>query len=906
MTLKHPFNVMRHADWDAAPRMPQVVGAVIAAVFPATTAAAFTVAVAGAAYSVSYAAILGYVAYSALTAAALRSLSPKAAEQRQNKGTLINAREAAAPQEYVYGQVRKGGNITFLEASGAENKYLHMILTLAGHEVEEIGSIYINDEVVSIDGSGYVTGSRWKSKIRIYKHLGNQTSATDNFANVATNLSSTLHSATSATSTFVGEGIAYIYARFEYDQDVFGGGLPTITAVVKGKKVYDPRGATTAYSNNAALCIRDYLTSTYGLNDSTVDDTYFAAAANDCDDDIALAAGGTQKRYTVDGVINSSSAVGVALADMLDTLNGSLFFSGGAWKLKAGVYEASVKSLTLDDFRSAITLPTRLSRRDNFNRVTGKFIYGGVYNASTNPNAGDWIETDFPAIESSAFLAEDNSIDNTLDISLAMVTNGDRAQRIAKQKLFRSREQMTVSAEFGLSAMGVEVGDIIDLTIERYGWINKEFEVVSWRLVISDTGGIRVAMTLRETSSAAFAWDATETSIIANNTALLSYTDVPALGLSVSDALRVYHEKLSNFVTLVSTSSQPTLIDYVQVEFRKSSETNWRDGGYGDLGTFEINDIEDGIYDFRVRAINSFGIKGAWTTRSSYAVEGLSQPPQDVAGFSAEVNSDTVNLSWTAVPDLDLSYYVIRHAKETSGATWSGAVTYVEKVARPSTEVSVPAKAGTYLIKAVDKTGSQSVNATSVVVTDDEVTPRPTVVTITESPTFAGTKTDVVVQDSELRLGSITLFDDLAGNFDDLVGDFDALGVRYSNTSGIYYFNNIIDRTVAEQGFITVDIKTRRFDTTSGLWDDLAGKIDTLSGYWDDLTANADFDDTNIIAYVSTTNDDPTGSPTWSDWRKVRAANIYGRALRFKVELSADAAGISPAISELSATGNYQ
>ena len=905
MTLKHPFNVMRHADWDAAPRMPQAIGAAIAAVFPATTATAFTIAVGGVATSISYAAILGYVAYSALTAAALRSLAPKAVSQRENKGSLINAREAASPQEYVYGQVRKGGVITFLEASGPENKYLHMILALAGHEVEEIGSIYINDEVVSIDASGYVTGSRWKSKVRIYKHLGNQTSATDNFANAATNLASTLHANTSASSSFVGQGIAYIYARFEYDQDVFGGGLPTITAVVKGKKVYDPRTATTAYSNNAALCIRDYLTSAYGLNDSTVDDTYFSAAANDCDDNIALAAGGTQKRYTIDGVINSSSAIGGALADMVDALNGALFFSGGAWKIKAGVYEASVKSLTLDDFRSAITLPTRLSRRDNFNRVTGKFIYGGVYNASTNPKAGDWIETDFPAIESATFLTEDNNIDNTLDISLRMVTNGDRAQRIAKQKLFRSREQMTVSAEFGLSAMGVEVGDIIDLTIARYGWTNKEFEVVSWRLVISDSGGVRVAMTLRETSSAAFAWDATETSIIANNTALLNYTNVPALGLSVSDALRVYHEKLSNFVTLVSTSSQPTFIDYVQVEFKKSSETNWRDGGYGDLGTFEINDIEDGTYDFRVRAINGFGIKGAWTTRSGYKVEGLSQPPQDVSGFAAEVNGDTVNLSWTAVPDLDLSYYIIRHAKETSNATWSGAVTYVEKVARPSTDVSVPAKAGTYLIKAIDKTGAQSTNAASVVVTADEITSRVTVVTITENPTFAGVKTDLVVQDSELRLGSVTLFDGLSGNIDDLIGQWDALGISYSNTSGTYYFDNIIDRTVPEQGFITVDIKTRRFDTTGGLWDDLAGNIDSLSGYWDDLTGGADFNDTNIAAYVSTTNDDPAGSPTWTAWRKIRAANVYGRALRFKVELQSDASGISPAISELSATGNY-
>lgn len=888
----YPFNVMRHARWDAAPRDPVTIGA---AILGSAATAATTVTVLGTALSVG-AWVVGTVVTTALTSFALRKLGPKAgAASASNQGTLINARQAAAPHEYVYGQVRKGGIITYMQTTGEANKYLHMIIAVAGHEVEEIGDVYINDEVASLDANGYVTGTRWGSKIRILKHLGAQTSWDDNFANASTNLRNTISAECSLPSTFIGRGIAYMYARIEYDQDVFSGGMPTFTAIVKGKKLYDPRTETTAYSNNAALAIRDYIASSQGLNDSAVDDVYFAAAADDCDDAIPLSGGGTQARYTIDGVINAESTIGNALADMMEACNGALFFSGGLWKLKAGVYSASVKSFTLDDFRSGITLSTRMSRRDNFNRITGKFIDA----------TADWVETDFPAITSDVFLAEDNGFENTLDVGLNLVTNSARAQRLAKQKLFRSREQMTLNAEFGLNALDVEVGDIIDLTIDRYGWDQKEFEVASWRLVISDTGGVRVAMILRETSEAAFDWDAEESEIISNNTNLLDYNSVPTLGLSVSDALQVYHEKLSNVVSLVTTSSQSSFIDYVQVEFKKSADTVWRDGGYGELGLFQINDIEDGTYDFRVRAVNGFGIKGDWTTRSNYKVEGLSQPPQDVTGFVAEVNGDSINLSWYAVTDLDLSYYIIRHAKETSGATWSGSVTYVEKVARPSTEASVPAKAGTYLIKAVDKTGVQSVNATAVVVSADEVTARATVVTIDEDPAFTGTKSNVVLQDGEIRLGNVALFDSLSGNIDSLSGQWDALGVSYTVTDGTYYFANIIDRMVAEQGFVTVDMVTRRFDTTGGLWDDLAGSLDMLPGLWDDLTGGADFNDTNVTAYVSTTNDDPAGSPTWSDWRKIRAANVYGRALRFKVELHSDAPGISPAISELSATGNY-
>ena len=902
MTLKHPFNVMRHADWDAAPRMPQAIGAAIAAVFPATTAAAFTFAVGGVATSVSYAAILGYVAYSALTSAALRSLAPKAAAQ--NKGTLINSREAAAPQEYVYGQVRKGGVITFLEASGGNNKYLHMILTLAGHEVEEIGSVYINDEVVSIDSNGFVTGDRWKSKVRIYKHLGNQTSASTNFANASTNLAATLHKDTSATSSFIGKGIAYIYARFKHDQDVFSGGLPTITAVVKGKKVYDPRTATTAYSNNAALCVRDYLTSAYGLNDSAVDDTYFSAAANDCDDNITLASGGTQKRYTVDGVINSSSAVGAALADMLDALNGTLFFSGGAWKLKAGVYEASVKSLTLDDFRSAITLPTRLSRRDNFNRVTGKFIYGGVYNKTSNPNAGDWIEADFPAIESSAFLAEDNSIDNTLDISLAMVTNEARAQRIAKQKLFRSREQMTVSAEFGLAAMGVEVGDIVDLTIDRYGWTNKEFEVVNWRLVISDNGGVRVAMTLRETSSAAFAWNAEETAVIQNNSNLPRYYEVSAPGVSLSGALRLVNEQVVGAL-LIDVQSGDDTTDQFDVQYRKTGDTNWISLGRSSSNRFEAVGISDGSFDARARMITSLGVRSPWTTVSSFYVTLFATPPANVTNFSANVVGNTVHLTWTPVADLDLSHYKIRYSSATSGASYQNAVDLVKKVSRPANSVVVPAQTGTYFIKAIDKLGKVSASPASIVVTTNtaDIDALNVIETLTQDPTFAGTKTDVVVLSDDtgnyLTLDTSTLFDAVSGDFDDAVGLFDGGGATGQLvSSGTYEFENYIDLGQKFISRVSTDLNiafldyAETFDAADGLFDDREGDFDGDPAQFDTISARTQ---------VSHTDDDPAGTPTWTAWRDFIVGDIAARAIRFRAILETTDANNAPAVRGLAA-----
>jgi len=860
--------------WGVAPRMPQVVGAAILGAVGITAGAFVTYAV-------------GYIAVTLVTSWAVKALYPKPSMDTSNsQGILANTREPDAPHNYVYGTVRKGGTVTYMESTGSNNKYLHIILTLAGHEVNAIGDIYINDQIATLDGNGYVTSQSWNSKIRIRKHTGNET-VPDDLLRVES---------AQITNNFVGVGIAYLYIRLEYDQDVFPNGIPLFTAIVQGKKVYDPRTSTTAFSSNAALCIRDYITDVRGLGDSAVNDTTFSASANVCDENITLAAGGTEKRYTMNGVINASQTPGDILQQMMSSCAGTVFWGQGEWQLKAGYYTSPVKTFTLDDLRGPIQLQTRQSMGSIYNSVIGTF----------NDAAQGYITVDYPKLKSSTFLTEDNGVDSPIDLNLPFTTSASAAQRIAKLTLFRGREQITFSAEFGLAGFQVQVGDIVAFTNEKYGWSAKEFEVVGWRFYPNqDAGDLRVNLDLRETSSDAFSWSAEESAIIANNTNLPSPYYVSPVGLSVSDELVVYHEKLTNLVSLVTTSSEPEMIDYVQVEFKKSSEGSWRDGGYGELGLFQINDIEDGLYDFRVRSINAFGVKGEFTTRSNYRVEGLSEPPQDVTGLVAEVNGDTINLSWTPVTDLDLSYYLIRHSSATNGATWAASINYVDKVARPSTEASVPAKAGTYLIKAVDKTGVQSTNATSIVVPAGVITSRATVVTVTENAAFTGTKSDVVLQDSEIRLGAILNFDSLSGNIDSLSGQWDALGVSYTNTFGTYYFANIISRASAQQGFVTVDMVTRRFDTTSGLWDNLAGNIDLLPGNWDSFTGSADFNDTNVVAYVSTTNDDPAGSPTWSGWTKIRAANIYGRGLRFKVELSSDAAGVSPAISALSATGNY-
>lgn len=897
--MMHNRMLYGYRNTTAIVRMPEAIAlAVFGPTFGATATAIF----------------ITQVAVSLVTSWALQALMPTPSLGSSNSaGILVNAKGPAEPQQFVYGQIRKGGVVTYYESTGGDNKFLHQIIVLAAHEVDEIDDIFINDEVATFDGD-LVTG-KYKSKLRIQKFRGNQTTAP----------ASLLAESNQIDSTFVGRGIAYLYVRYEFDQDVFANGIPLITAVVKGKRVFDPRTNTTAFSTNAALCVRDYLTSAYGMNTDDVDDTAFAIAANVCDEAIRLstivdagsfvvgeqyeiktvgttdfvavgasantigevfvatgAGSGTgdafesEPRYSMNGLARADQKHSDVLANMMTACAGTLFWGGGKFILRAGAYTAPTKVLTLDDLRSQISIDTRTNLRDQFNFVQGTF----------NDAGQRWITVDYPPFKSSAFQAEDNGDALPLDLELPMTTSGASAQRIAKLTLFRGREQMTMTADFGLNALDVEVGEIIALPLKRYGFDQiedmpdgKEFEVIGWRFGPNqDAGDLRISLSLRETSEAAFDWNAEEGAIINNNTNLPNAFRAIPFGLNVTSEVRIVNEHLTNVIFAEVTSSEPFNIDRVEVQFRKTGETGFKIAGVGQLGTFEILDTEDATYDIRARTYSVLGVRSDFDTRTNFVVAGLAFPPADVTGLTAEINGASVHLEWEPVPDFDLSFYQIRHAAEETGASWANATTAVEKVPRPANSVTVPAKPGTYMIRAFDKTGNSSGEYAEVVVPAAALEGFSTTLTQSEHPTFAGTKTGCSVASGELLITDVTGTPPFIAT---------------------YEFGSAIDTGAVRRFRSRIDVETRRIDNSAGLWDDLPGLFDTLPGNFDDFTGEAQFADTNIITYIATTDDDPAGTPTFTDYKKFRAGDFFARAAKFKIELISTATNVTPAVDTL-------
>ena len=850
--------------------MPQVVvGAAIGAGI--STALATTAAISASTFTLGSFITAGttasffasqFVISAALGAASsLLQDKPQAGLDTSAAGRTTWVKQPIANRDVVYGRNRKSGVLVYAETTNS-NEYLHLVFTLAAHEIQEIESIYVNDEIVTLDGSGNVTApSKYSGLIRVKKHLG----ATDQAADA--DLVSESNGKWSNNHRL--RGVAYLYVRLKFDQEAFGGGIPGVSAIVKGKKLFDPRSSTTAYSNNAALVLRDYLSnSDYGVGASAaeIDDTSFIAAANICDEDVTLSAGGTENRYEANGVLNTGATPKSNIEGLLGSCGGTLSYSNGKWQLNVAAYKTPSITLTDDDLRGAISIATKHSRRYNFNGVKGVFI---------SPDA-NWQPTDYPSYSSATFKAEDNDIESFVDLQLQYTTSTSMAQRLAKIVLYKQRQQLTVNVRTSLKPFDVSIGDTIKLTNERYGWNEKVFEVMNWSFD-PNPGSMTIGLSLREISSDVFNWSVTDEKIFEqDNTTLSDPFALLAPGVAISDELRNFNQDIVTFLIADVTSSNKLATEF-EVQAKKTSDSTYINLGRASGGRFELPKVDENVsYDVRARAINVLGGKSAWTTGSKVVV-GKAAPPSDVSNFKVNIVGDVAHLSWDAVTDLDLSHYRIRHASATSGATYSGSTDLASKVSRPATSVTVPAKTGTYFVKSVDKTGNASLNAASSVAIVNKVSGANVVQTITESTTYTGTKTNCSVDSGSLTIDS-----------------------GYS--AATYNFANSLDLGAKYQTKFTTNIVFTRYDR-SNLFDSAGGLFDSRAGLFDG-GASVDFDDVDVTFQIRTTDDDPSGSPTWSAWRDFVVGEYAARAFEFRLQLEADDTTVSPQITTLEVTAD--
>jgi hypothetical protein len=653
--------------------------------------------------------------------AALRALTPKPSlggANAANRGYQVTQRGAAVDHQVIYGQTRVGGVVVYDALSGDDNEYLHRVVAFAGHEIEEFTTFYLNDVAVTLSGSDVTneefqiedgSGNFEEYAVRINTHLGTDDQTAD---------SDLVSEVTEWTTNHRLRGIAYAYFRFKYDPNVFDQGIPDISAVIKGKKVYDPRSETTVWSDNPALCMRDYMISDYGLaeDSANIDDTLVSTAANVCDYYNYPTLTG-DPRFTLNGAFLVSSTPYDVLTDLSSAMGGMLWYSQGKWRMKPAYYTNPVLSLDEDDLRSSISVSTRHSRRDNFNIVKG--VYRGP---DTN-----YQPTDYTPVTDAGFLTIDGNQESVLNLDLPYTDDFDIARRLALITLERNRQQITVQASFGLKAFRCQVGDIIQLTNSRFGWSSKEFEVISWSFGLQNEYDLQVHLTLRETSENVFDDISDGATLELDNTELAD----PKGGLlvtnvSVSDKGNIQRD--GTFVGQAEVSwtavSNPYLNHY-EVQWKDVDETAYlrTEAPRGQTSVI-IGPLETGVqYDVRVRAVTVSEVKGSWVSATAYTHGGDTTAPSPVTGLSATGGPKNVTLDWTApTTDSDTTalydlkgYNIYRstsNSQPASPAAFSGSDKYVDGGLAQNTTYY-------YWVTAVDFTGNESTAVASGAVSTD-------------------------------------------------------------------------------------------------------------------------------------------------------------------------------------------
>ena len=840
-------------------------------------------------------------------------------EEQVARGILVNKFTANSSIPVVYGTRKVGGNVVFVETSGTDNQYLYMAVVLSEGEINSVETLFVNNHQVTLSGSltdgtqrtvtsadaNFFDTENTNSLITVQAHLGTDTQTS----------SSLLGEVSSWTSNHRLQGLAYLALRFEWNAEKFGS-LPRVQATIKGRKVYNPNldstvtggsgshradtSTTWEYSDNPILQLLDYLRNDrfgMGITNSYFDSNFadWQTATDVCDADITPFTGASAIDLLDSHIVVDTSRK--AINNVKEFVKGSrsyLNFSSGKYNILVESTGSASITLTEDNIIGGISIQSK-NKNSRYNRVIVTFI---------NPDKNFQTDTvQFPPVDETGLdSADQHATMKTEDGELllegrfdyTMLTNAHQAQEMAEIILRRSRSSLDISLRADGTALDLAVGDIVNVTHATPAFSAKPFRVQR----ISVNADHTVSIQCSEHQDSFYTFGTQQALPTIPDTTLPNPFFVQAPTISVTDELRSRNEE-AIAVLLVNVTATDLFITDFEVQAKKSTDSVFINLGRGSSAQFELVNVEDNVvYDVRARSVSS--ISRSVFVSTTHQVVGKTLPPEDVTNFSVNIIGTEAHLGWPPVSDLDLSHYRIRHAKETSGATYANSIDIADKVSRPANTVIVPAMTGTYFIKAVDKVGNSSENAVSNVAIIESIKGLNLVETSTQSPNFTGTKTNMVVVDGNLlQLGTANLFDDVAGNFDDAGGLFDG-GVGNVASSGTYEFDTHIDLGGVFTSRVTANMNVARISFVDS-FDDASGNFDDRSGLFDGDPQQ--FDDTNTELLVATTEGDPTASDiTYTDFRKFFVGDYKARAFKFKLQMTSQKGTATQQVSALSVT----
>lgn len=619
--------------------------------------------------------------YAALTTLLQGATSNSIGGVGENFGTKTATRQPAAPRQIVYGKCRVGGTIVHMETSGTDNYLLHMVIAIAGHEIEELTNIRLNDKDLTtttstISGSTVytVTNTEYTNTdndnnfgsgrlIRYTFQDGSQT-AVDGFMNAQLS---------SMTTTDKFQGVAYVYMQMVFDAEAFGGGIPATSFLVKGKNVYDPRtnanATTDLQRSNPALIIRDYLTNTeYGLKakSSEINDTTnaggFASAANICDQNVTLADGSTtEKRYTANGFTNFSASGKDIIEGYLSAMAGKMSYVNGKFNVFAGASQTPTLTITDDDLLASVQVGTRPSTGGLYNTVKPIYV-----DASQN-----YVGTDAEIYQDTTMLNEDTpsgestaNYVKTMEIQLPYTTTDTMAQRLARIALKSQRQTVSLSVLTSLQFMRLQPNDWVYLTNDRLSYSQKVFEVLATNVEAITEGETTVLGTrleLKEVASSVFDFavsDYTTGQSEGSDVGTGTYAVTAPTNLALAQQTNKDGVTTKVDIKATWTNNSSDKVTLTEVAYKLSTDASYTSDftvGKGVAVALLPNVVVGKTYNVKARHIDVNGVASAYTSVVNITISAPTDAPAVPTSLDASTGQAfNIVVSWINSTSADL------------------------------------------------------------------------------------------------------------------------------------------------------------------------------------------------------------------------------------------------------------
>jgi hypothetical protein len=599
----------------------------------------------------------------------------------------FSMRQAAAPGQGIYGMARVSGTIVWASTTGSKKDYLNLIIVWACHPCQSIESIYIDGRQVFLDGEsathGALTGDNavlnlsglptagnalnstfydingnqynFNDTVCVYNHLGGATS-TNPFTSFLTP-----NDPSYPTNAWF-NGLTCSYLKLIWNSSVWNGnGIPEIKATLRGKNtVYDPRTGIIGFSDNPALCVADLLCDpSFGagcLFDQEIDEDQLIAAANACDAQVNLAAGGTESTYTCNGSFPTNSSPGEIVSSMLDSCAGRLTYTSGLFGIFPGVWlGSSGAEITINNTIGNPSVKLVRKYRDLCNIAMGTFIcpsypYAVGYNYDYQDDElsvfdGCWQPTSIPYWTNDAlhgysgpdYITLDGGRTLTADIKLQFVISVSMAQRIEKIAVMRNRYQATATFPCDLSMWNTTALDNITVLFPYLG-LDQTMEVQSFKFTVEADAGqpensprLTTELMLAATDVSVYEWTSGEELgiLITASPTINDFAQIaPPTGLSLTSGSGTAFMNEVGVVTgrILATWIAPadTFITdggYVEVQWQIAGASTWNTSGLlqGSLTSYLCSPCLGGSsYNVRVRGLRSNGVSTEWVQVSAY------------------------------------------------------------------------------------------------------------------------------------------------------------------------------------------------------------------------------------------------------------------------------------------------